>query len=107
MGACCTLDIPACIGKGPPGIRRQLRIDILGDRTAGTEGFQAGKLIVGIDEQFGDFAEISPTSVDAEVSPCGECGAGSCNGVIDIVDIGFVDCGCLARAFSSNILLIK
>lgn len=106
MGACCALDVPACICKGPPRICGHLPIDILGDRTARTKGLQAGKFIVGLDEQFGDFAEISPACVDAEVSPCGECGAGRRNGIIDVVDIGFVDCDCLAGDSAVTSLMI-
>jgi hypothetical protein len=79
----------------------------LGDRTARTKGLEAGKFIVRLNKQFGDFAEISPACVDAEVSPCGECGAGRRNGIIDIVDIGLVDCDCLAGTLLSLAWLLS
>ncbi len=105
MGACCALNVPACICKGPPGIRGHLPVNILGDRAARTESLQPSKFIVSLNEQFGDFAEISPATVDAEVPPCGECGAGGRNGIIDVVNIGFVDCDCLARDFAVTSLM--
>lgn len=86
------LHMPGAVGEIPELFGGNAAVDKEANRAADGESFEPGELVVVFLEELGHFAQVGAALFDAEIAPGGEGRFGGCDGVVDIIFVGFVDC---------------